>query len=183
MSDLLKTPVTPGVQTFVRRDPDTPKPTAPDRTKEVVLPPGSATPGGAGRDIPKFENNTPDSDSNIQPRTLGVPGEEYGVPVKKDYNNVTRRTMTSRLSPLRVVVLAEYKPPSERGGKDGDRQREQSRDQQRKDNIYYRKNRSKIKRDNRRRYKQDCVRNNNCNRRRDRARKDPEFYRRGPHRD
>jgi hypothetical protein len=92
----LKMPAEFGIKTLVRDDSAKGLPTDLDRTKEQALPlPGSATPGGAGRDIPKFESNTPDSDSNIQPRTLGVPGEEYGHPSNDTYNTVTRRTMTS----------------------------------------------------------------------------------------
>lgn len=87
------------VQTFVNEKSQQNLPTDIDRTKQVVLPPGSATPGSGGRDIPRVEYNTPDSGSNIseRPRTLGVPGEQYGVPYKEDYNMPTRRTMTSRV--------------------------------------------------------------------------------------
>ena len=74
-------------------------PTDIDREQEVVLPPGSATPGGAGRDIAQFSYNGPDSGSDIKPRTLGLPGEQYGHPSKDDYNTVTRRSMTAS-SPL-----------------------------------------------------------------------------------
>ena len=86
------------VTTFVTEKSDKNLPTDQDREKQTVLPlPGSATPGGAGRDIPKFEYNTPGPGSDIseRPRTLGVPGEQYGVPYKEDYNMPTRRTMTS----------------------------------------------------------------------------------------
>lgn len=94
----LKMAPVPGVQTFVREDSAKGLPTNLDREDQVALPlPGSATPGGAGRDIPKFEYNTPDSESNIQPRTLGVPGAEYGHPTKWDYNMPTRRSMTARV--------------------------------------------------------------------------------------
>jgi len=88
------------VTTYVTDKSEKNLPTDQDREKQVVLPlPGSATPGGAGRDIPKFEYNTPGPGSNIseRPRTLGVPGEQYGVPYKEDYNMPTRRTMTSRV--------------------------------------------------------------------------------------
>ena len=92
----LKMPAEPGIKTLVRQD-DGPENTAPDDVKEQALPlPGSATPGGEGRDIPKFEFNTPDSDSNIQPRTLAEPGEDRGHPVNETYTHVERRTMTSR---------------------------------------------------------------------------------------
>lgn len=90
------------VTTYVSDKSEQNLPTDQDRENQSVLPlPGSATPGGAGRDIPKFEYNTPGPGSNIseRPRTLGVPGEQYGVPYKEDYNMPTRRTMTaSRLA-------------------------------------------------------------------------------------
>lgn len=90
------------VTTYVTDKSEQNLPTDQDRENQSVLPlPGSATPGGAGRDIPKFEYNTPGPGSNIseRPRTLGVPGEQYGVPYKEDYNMPTRRTMTaSRLA-------------------------------------------------------------------------------------
>ena len=93
----LKSGPTPGVQTFVTDKSQENLPTDLDREKETNLPPGSATPGSGGRDIPRVEYNSPDSGSNIseRPRTLGVPGEEYGVPYKEDYNMPTRRTMTA----------------------------------------------------------------------------------------
>ncbi len=86
------------VTTYVSDKSEQNLPTDQDRENQSVLPlPGSATPGGAGRDIPKFEYNTPGPGSDIaeRPRTLGVPGEQYGVPYKEDYNMPTRRTMTS----------------------------------------------------------------------------------------
>lgn len=102
----LKMPAEPGVKTLVRDDSAKGLPTDLDRTKEQNLPlPGSATPGGAGRDIPRFEYNTPDNDIDKRPRTLGVPGEEYGHPVKDDYGYVTRRTMTSAEIAVRTAML------------------------------------------------------------------------------
>lgn len=98
MRQALKIALTPGVTTFVREDSRDNLPTNLDRTKEQALPlPGSATPGGAGRDIPTFSMNGPDSESNIQPRTTGLPGEQYGTPTKYDYNMPTRRSMTARV--------------------------------------------------------------------------------------
>lgn len=85
----------PGYKTFVSPKSEMNLPSDIDTERQQVLPlPGSATPGGAGRDIPKFEYNTPGVEPRINPRTLGVPGEEYGVPYKEDYNMPTRRTMT-----------------------------------------------------------------------------------------
>ena len=91
----MKIAPTPGVTTVVRDDSKNNLPTDLDREKQVALPPGSATPGGAGRDIPQFSYNAPDSGSDIKPRTLGIPGEQYGHPSNDTYNTVTRRTMTS----------------------------------------------------------------------------------------
>jgi len=93
--EALRIAPTPGVQTYVTDKSQKNLPTDVDREKQVNLPPGSATPGGAGRDIPQFSYNGPDSDSDIKPRTVGVPGEEYGHPSNDTYNTVTRRTMTS----------------------------------------------------------------------------------------
>jgi ribosomal protein S18 acetylase RimI-like enzyme len=82
----------PGYKTFVSPKSEMNLPSDIDIEHQQVLPlPGSATPGGAGRDIPKFEYNTPGIEPRINPRTLGVPGEEYGHPVKFDYGMPTRR--------------------------------------------------------------------------------------------
>lgn len=91
----LKMAPIPGVQTLVNDKSQKGLPTNIDREKETNLPPGSATPGGAGRDIGSFSYSGPDSESDIKPRTLGIPGEEYGHPSNNTYNTVTRRTMTS----------------------------------------------------------------------------------------
>ena len=125
-------------------------PTDTDRTTESVLPDGSAHPGGAGRDIGKFEMNTPDSDSNIQPRTKGVPGDQYGNPSNDTYNTVTRRTMTG------FLTLAEYMEELDFEGEEAEdddmeeslkkRQKKQKGKKKRDSQKYYRKNRNKIKR-------------------------------------
>jgi hypothetical protein len=102
----LKTPVTPGVQTVVSPKSEKNLPTDQDREKEQALPPGAATPnspsgneggGGGGRSVPRYEYNTPDSESDVdkRPRSLPTPGEEYGHPTKYDYNYVTRRDMNA----------------------------------------------------------------------------------------
>lgn len=94
----LKMAPEPGITTVVSPKSKDNLPTGIDREKEQVLPlPGSATPGGAGRDIPKFEFNTPGPGAEIKPRTTSLPGDQYGVPYKNDYNMPTRRTMTSSL--------------------------------------------------------------------------------------
>ena len=105
----LKIAPTPGITTVVRDDSKNNLPTDLDREKQVALPPGSATPGGAGRDIPQFSYNAPDSGSDIKPRTLGIPGEQYGHPSNDTYNTVTRRTMTSakRVGTKKISGLAE----------------------------------------------------------------------------
>jgi hypothetical protein len=95
--EAIKIPPQPGVTTLVRDDSKKNLPTDLDREKQVVLPPGSATPGGGGgREIPNFVENKPDNDIQDRPRTLSVPGEEYGHPTKFDYNMPTRRDMTAR---------------------------------------------------------------------------------------
>jgi len=87
---------TPGVQTFVTEKSQEGLPTSVDHEKQVVLPPGSATPGGEGRNIGPFSYNGPDSESDISPRTLGTPGEERGHPTNfVTPGTMSRRTMTS----------------------------------------------------------------------------------------
>ena len=86
----------PGIQTYVSEKSKKDLPNDSDREKQVVLPlPGSATPGGAGRDIGKFEYNTPGPNSDIKPRTLSEPGEERGHPTNWSVDTFKRRTMTS----------------------------------------------------------------------------------------
>ena len=91
----LKMAPEPGVQTFVRYDSSHGTPPSSDLKNNTTQAPGSATPGGAGREIGQFSYNGPDSGSDIKPRTLGIPGEQYGHPSNDTYNTVTRRTMTS----------------------------------------------------------------------------------------
>ena len=85
--------IQPGIQTFVSPKSQTNMPTSIDREPDSATTPASAMPGG-GRDVPRIEYNTPDADSNIKPRSMGVPGEQYGNPTKFDYNMPTRRSMT-----------------------------------------------------------------------------------------
>lgn len=101
----LKMAPVPGVQTVVTDKSQKNLPTDIDREKQVVLPPGSATPGGEGRMISQFSYNTPDADSDIKPRTLGLPGEQYGHPSNDTYNTVSRRTMTATPHPRVNQVL------------------------------------------------------------------------------
>lgn len=124
--------VVPGVQTYVSDKSTLNLPTDIDREKESVLPPGSATPGSGGRDIGKFENNTPDNGIPERPRTTGVPGDEYGSPYKNDYNMPTRRTMTAGRDSVSRLVEA-WK-----------RQRRRRGPARAKARQYYMKNRAKI---------------------------------------
>jgi hypothetical protein len=154
----LKMPAEFGVKTLVRDDSAKNLPTDLDREKEQALPlPGSATPGGAGRDISKFEYNTPNNDIDKRPRTLSVPGEDYGVPSKNDYNTVTRRTMTSAVNEIAIrdvmaqLILAEIDEGFDKEGFQqtwtrGKRQRRQRGQDRQKARAYYRRNKSKIKR-------------------------------------
>jgi len=121
-------------------------PTDIDRETQTVLPEGAATPGGAGRDIGKFEYNTPDADSDIKPRTLGIPGEQYGHPSNDTYNNVTRRTMTGLLSIQDYEeALFEEAPEEDNGEYLKKRQKKQKGKKKRDTKKYYRKNRNKLK--------------------------------------
>lgn len=85
--------VLPGIQTFVSPKSQKNLPSGVDREPDSATTPSSAMPGG-GRDVPRIEYNTPDADSNIKPRTQGIPGDQYGSPTKYDYNMPTRRSMT-----------------------------------------------------------------------------------------
>lgn len=133
-------------------------PTNVDRTKQTVLPPGSATPGSGGRDIGKFEFNTPDKPNGkpLQPRTRGLPGEEYGNPSKDDYNQVTRRTMTGTLISLIAFQEAleedallgetDFSDEDEREEfKQWKRQKKQRGRKKFDSKKYYRNNRHKLK--------------------------------------
>jgi hypothetical protein len=154
----LKMPAEPGVKTVVRDDSAKDLPTDQDRTPEQNLPlPGSATPGGAGRDIPRFEYNTPDNDIDKRPRTLGVPGEDYGHPVKEDYGTVTRRSMTAAEIAVETVLLRMAAAEDPGFDKEAYRQRwrpgvrqrrSRGRDRQKR-RLYNRKNRNKRKRNSR----------------------------------
>ena len=45
--------------------------------------------------IPQFSYNGPGPDSDIKPRTLGIPGEQYGNPSNNTYQTVDRRIIES----------------------------------------------------------------------------------------
>jgi len=142
----LKMPAEPGVRTLVTPDSQKNLPSG-DREKEVALPPGSATPnspseggggGDGGRNFPKYEENTPNNGIPSRPRTLPTPGEDYGHPVKYDYNTVTRRPDVAA-SAMRVV---EAYTRTQRPGQHQHKQRGQSRLNRRQ---HYRRNRTKEK--------------------------------------
>ena len=201
----LKTPAVPGVKTLVRDQGDT----APDTTKERALPPGAATPnspseegggggsGGGVRNLPSPAYNTPDNGITDRPRTLSVPGEEYGTPTKYDYNSVTRRTMTASVervvsrflnaveipSPVRVAALhlEGWKAPEEIYP--SPRQREQLPKNKLDSRKEYRRNRSRKNREMSKRYHQFCKKNPRCRRKREMQRKNPNrFERKSPKR-
>lgn len=126
-------------------------PTDSDRETQVVLPPGSATPGGGGRDIGKFEYNTPDADSDIKPRTLGIPGEQYGNPSNDTYNTVTRRTMTGFLTIAEYLDELGLEEEDDLGDEEMEeslkkRQKKQKGRSRQDSKRYYKKNKQKIKR-------------------------------------
>ena len=196
----LKMAPVPGVQTFVTEKSHKGLPTDSDREKQVVLPPGSATPGGEGREIGKFEFNTPDADSDIKPRTLGIPGEEYGHPSNDTYNTVSRRTMTAG-SPLvsepaygesdaalprgegdekTAYVKGDIRPPRKPGGQEGRPQSEQMPQEKRQRKRRHERNKSRNNRDALRRYHTDYKRDRKMKERRESYREDPERYRRKP---
>jgi len=149
---ILRQAPVPGYQTFVRNDSSKGLPTDLDREKQVVLPPGSATPGGAGRDIPKFESNTPDNGIPERPRTNAEPGEDRGSPINNNVSSFSRRTMTSaEMLALRYLEAQDLLVEGiEKEGrwtqrwKPGQRQRRQKGPARTKSKQYYRRNRSKI---------------------------------------
>lgn len=102
--------------------------------------PGSAVPGGAGRDIGKFEYNTPGPGVTIRPRTLGTPGEQRGHPTNFiTPGTITRRTMTGE------EAEGHIKRGYKRRWKPGVRQRKTKGVSKHKRKMYYRNNRHKIK--------------------------------------
>jgi hypothetical protein len=170
----------PGVQTFVNEKSQRGLPTDTDREKEQVLPlPGSATPGGAGRDIPRFELNRPDNGIDKRPRTLPQPGEDYGHPTKYDYNMPTRRTMTgAQRLVARYLVARGFSPPKERGGEGGRPQRQQMLDERLDDRRDYRSQAPRKRMESKKYYHQVCKKNPKCMRRREEYRENPDYYKR-----
>lgn len=157
----LKTPAVPGVTTYVKDQGDT----APDRENERALPPGSATPnspsaegGGGGRSLPYPQFNKPDNDIDERPRTLPTPGEEYGHPVKEDYNYVTRRSMTADHIGIDEGVPGGDRVAYQRHWRPGRRQRKTRGIERTKRRLQYRKHRNEAKRRAKIRYRK--IRNN-----------------------
>ena len=104
----------PGVQTYVTDKSQLDLPNNKDNSDkepDSAAPlPGSATPGGAGRDIGTFEYNTPGPNSDIKPRTLGTPGAERGHPTNFiTPGTMSRRTMTGT-SHDEMREMAEQRP-------------------------------------------------------------------------
>ena len=161
-----------GVKTFVSPKSQKNLPGDIDREKQVVLPPGSATPNSPkhndespkdhGRDLSKFEMNTPGPGSNVKDkaRTVPEPGEERGHPTNVSPSYVRRRTMTG----YRV------RSPFER-------QERQDPDLRREDHRYYVRKKNRILRRQEKWYKK--VRNNpSFLRLRQKQRKSPNKYKR-----
>jgi hypothetical protein len=142
----------PGVKLLVHPKSELGLPNDADREKEQVLPPESATPkspSGDGdnkddheRNIPKFELNRPDNDLPDRPRSLPTPGEEYGHPVKEDYNYVTRR---HEVASAEAVADAFLKEGYSRQWRPGRRQHKERGTAKRQRQVYYRKNKSKLR--------------------------------------
>lgn len=166
----LKIAPTPGVQTYVTEDSAKGIPPSNDsREPDSAAPlPGSAVPGGAGREIGKFEYNTPDSSSDIKPRTLSEPGEQRGHPTNVLDNYITRRTFTSAL-----VEAWEAGPPGPRR-----QHRQKPAERRRQNREEYRPNRMIKRRMALKRYHQFCKRNRQCKMKRELYRKHPQRYKR-----
>lgn len=176
----MKEGINPGVQTFVSPKSQENLPTGTDREKEQALPlPGSASPGGAGRDIPKFEMNTPDSGSNIKPRSSALPGDEAGSPTKFDYNMPTRRSMTAVLEiDLAVRVASRYMLSWETGLPASTHQKNQDPRTKYKEHQRYIKNKSRENTKAKRRYHDFCSKNRTCMKKREEYREGPSKYKR-----
>jgi len=133
----------PGVQTYVTDKSQLDLPNNKDNSDKeppsAAPLPGSATPGGAGRDIGTFEYNTPGPNSDIKPRTLGTPGAERGHPT----NFITPGTMSRRT--MTGEEEGHTKEGYKRRWKPGVRQRKTKGRNKHKRKMYYRNNRHKIK--------------------------------------
>ncbi len=167
-----RTPFVPGVQTYVTEESAKGLPSDSDSQEpdSAAALPGSAVPGGAGRDIGKFEYSTPSSDSDIKPRTLSEPGEDRGHPTNVLNNYITRRTLTSE---ERLVEAWEAGPPGP------ERQHRQKPSEQRKQNREeYKPNRNRKRMLALRRYNQFCKKNMRCMMKRKMYRDNPRRYKR-----
>lgn len=164
--------IVPSVQTFVHPKSKDNLPTDIDREPDSATNPSTAMPSG-GRDIPRAEENTPDADRNIQPRSSGVPGDEYGHPTKFDYNMPTRRSMTAR-------VLSRYleKRAWESGLPAPTYQKNQEPRRKLKESQAYKRNKSREKTQAKRRYHDFCRHNRGCMKKREEYREDPSKYKR-----
>jgi hypothetical protein len=133
----------PGVQTYVTQRSEEGLPNdVGDGSPSATSLPGSATPGGAGRVIPQFSFNTPGPDSDITPRTLGIPGEQYGNPSNDTYNTVDRRIIESSLDDEDESMDKQAYRPKWRPGK---YQRKSRGRTKHKRQMNYRKNKAKNK--------------------------------------
>ena len=143
-----------GYKTFVTEQSTMGLPVGTSREPETVLGPGSATtnaprrvgesstPNGSGgnadqvggdiRALPSGQFAKPDSNTGIKdrPRTMGLPGEQYGSPSKDDYGYVTRRTMTGKSYKRRIPWR---------------KQRKQRPPERAESKRYYRRNKARIR--------------------------------------
>ena len=187
----------PGVQTYVTYKSQLDLPNNKDNSDKEppsALPlPGSATPGGAGRDIGKFEFNTPGPNSDIKPRTLGTPGAERGHPTNFiTPGTMSRRTMTAceedclshTMVPSAVVVAALYEvlaySTGTRGGPQPTRQHRQRPADARVESRKYKQQKALRTRKALKRYHTFCKRNRQCLRQREMYRNSPGRYKRRP---
>jgi hypothetical protein len=132
-----------GYKTLVHPKSEKNLPTDTDREKQVVLPPGSATPNSPSsgnenssdhtRNLPSGAYNTPANGIPDRPRTIAEPGAERGTTYKQDGNFVRRRTM-----------LGEADKEAYKRDRPWKRQRRQKSEPRRRDHMYYVRNRSKM---------------------------------------
>ena len=133
----------PGYQTYVSQKSWEGLPNDVDQENPPALPlPGSAPPGGAGRVIPQFSYNGPGPDSDIKPRTLGLPGEQYGHPSNDTYQTVDRRIIESSQDDEDEAMDKQAYRPKWRPGK---YQRKSRGRVKHKRQMNYRRNKAKNK--------------------------------------
>lgn len=168
-----------GQKTYVRDKGDRGTPTDTERTPESVLSPDKATPRSPSRnDSNKGDNlkhlgptffNMPDGSADeIKSRTRPAEGEQYGHPYQDGVNNLRRRINQRTATRVAYRYLVGKLKVTERPWVKSkgvanttymfDRpirpQNQQPADEKRKKHLYYKRKKQRIKRNNKRRWRQ-----------------------------